>query len=241
MAERKKYPTLNTPAGTFKWPKLTTVDYGTKEYPNPDGSYNVKLILTQEEAAPLIEKLQPFHDEAVELGKKGFPELKVETRKKLEKSNGKGGLDIKDLFTEVYDKETEEPTGEVEFNFKMKASGKRKDGSRWTRVPGIFDAKGQTFPKGIDIWGGTVGKVAFKPNPYFIPGTGMTGCSLGLEAVQVLDLVSAGNRSADSYGFSEEEGGCDASTLEVPATPPAGAMGDDAVDTAEADADGGDF
>jgi hypothetical protein len=241
MAERKKYPTINTPNGTFKWPKLTSVDYGTKEFPNKDGSYNLKLVMTHEEAAPLIEAIQPYYDEALEMAKREFSDLKIETRKKLEKKNGKTGLQVNPLYTEIYDKETEEPTGEVEFGFKMKASGVRRDGSRWTRVPGIFDAKGQTFPKGIDIWGGTVGKIAFKPNPYWIPGTGLTGCGLGLEAVQVLELVSAGNRSADSFGFGAEEGSCDGSTLEVPAKQPTGAMGEDAVDTAEADADGGNF
>lgn len=239
MAERKKYPTIQSPTGTFKWPKLTSVDYGTKDFPNPDGSYNVRLVFDNATAADLVEELSEFYDEAVVLAEAEFAKLKIETRKKLQKSNGKTGIAMNDLSTELYDKDTEEPTGETEFRFKMKASGTRKDGSKWHRVPGIFDAKGAKFPRGIDIWGGTTGKVAFKPNPYFIPGTGMAGLSLSLEAVQVISLVSAGSRSASDYGFGEEEG-VDGSTLEVPNVD--GQLeSSDAANAVAADADGHDF
>src|SRR5699024_3019131 len=85
--------------------------------------------------------------------------------------------------------------------------GPRK-GRRWNRKPQFFDAKGKPMLKVPDIWGGTVGKVSFSfvTDGYFIPGTGACGISLQLEAVQIIDLVSAGQRSADDYGFGEEEG-----------------------------------
>lgn len=238
MAEWKKYPTMQSPKGAFKWPKLTAVDYGTKEYPNPEGSYNVRLVVDNAVAAVFEAELMEAYKEAAALASVEFSELKIETRKKLEKINGKGGLAMNPLSAELFDKDTEEATGETEFRFKMKASGVRKDGSRWNRKPGIFDAKGATFPKGIDIWGGTVGKIAFKAEPYFVPANGMVGLTLKIQAVQVLDLVSAGSRTASEYGFGVEEG-CDGSTLDAPeATPP---MGGDNPDTAAADADGHDF
>jgi hypothetical protein len=39
--------TMNTPKGTAKWPKLSEPDYGTKDYPKPDGEYSVKLVFDE--------------------------------------------------------------------------------------------------------------------------------------------------------------------------------------------------
>jgi len=240
MAERKKYDNINTPAGTLKWPKLTSIDYGTKEFPDKEGTYNTKLVLSWDDAVPLIEQLEVFLDEARSIAREEYPNLKVDLRKKLEKKNDDGWF-LWPLYTEVFDAKTEEPTGDVEFSFKMKASGKKRDGGRWSRFPALFDAKGQTFPKGVDIWGGTTAKVAFQPRPYFISGSGQAGVSLSLEAVQVLELVAGGTRSAEQYGFGEEEGSCDASTIVVPEPKSDNPFGGDDVDVEAADADGGDF
>ena len=63
------------------------------------------------------------------------------------------------------------------------------------------------------IWSGTTAKVSFSVGlnkegvpGYFIPGTGAAGLKLKLLAVQIIDLKSGGERSADSYGFGAEEG-----------------------------------
>jgi len=233
----KRLPTVTTPTGAFRYPKLTEIDYGTKEYPSKDGNYNVRLVLTAEEAAPLIAELTPLYEQAIVEGKEQFAALKIDTRKKLEKKNGKEGIDVNPLYTELFDEETEQPTGNLEFKFKMKAGGEKRKGGRWSRKPGIFDAKGAPFPRGVDIWGGSTGKVAFEPRPYFIPASGAVGLGLGLEAVQIISLVGPGMKSADSYGFAEEEG-LDATTLEVPV---AEAIEEAGVDAETADADGHDF
>jgi hypothetical protein len=199
---------MNTPRGKFKWPKLNEPDYGTKEYPNPDGVYTTKIIF--DETDPNFQKFRSrvltAHERAVANGKEKFKELKVETRKKLK------DITVNEPFTVIYDQETEEPTGEVEMKVSMKASGVIKKGPRagkkWERKPVIFDAAGKPMLKAPDIWGGTVGKVSFSFNPegYFIPGTGACGISFQLEAVQIIDLVSGGTRKASDYGFEEEEG-----------------------------------
>jgi hypothetical protein len=207
MAEKKKLPSFVTPKGVFKFPKLNNPDRGTKEYPKPDGEYSVKLVVRQDDPAVVafLDKLQPLFDEAIEQAEKEFKGLKVETRKKLKE------VKVNPLFTTLYDKETEEPTGEIEFKFAMKASGKYserhpKAGQRWQRKPTIFDAKGKPMTKAPDIWGGTIGKVSFEASPYFIPGTGAAGLRLALNAVQVIELRTAGSRSAKEFGFGEEEG-----------------------------------
>jgi len=60
--------------------------------------------------------------------------------------------------------------------------------------------------KAPSIWGGTVGKVAFEVMPYFNNAQCEGGLSLRLDAVQIIELVSGGGKSASAYGFGEEEG-----------------------------------
>ncbi len=207
MTERK-VTKMRTPRAVFVWPKLTEPDYGSNQYPKPDGEYTTKLRFDGSDPAFIAfrEKIEKAHARSVELGRDKFGELKVATRKKL------GDITINEPFTEVYDNETEEPTGEVEMKVSMKASGTVKKGPRagktWSRKPQLFDAKGKPMLKVPDIWGGTVGKVSFSfvTDGYFIPGTGAVGISFQLEAAQIIDLVSGGQRKASDYGFGEEDG-----------------------------------
>ncbi|WP_079211876.1 hypothetical protein [Brucella pituitosa] len=204
---RKKNPTFMSDKGTAVYPKLTTIDYGTKDYPKPDGEYSVKLRMSKDEAEDMLDRknkdgvtLREIHAQAIEEGHTEFAKLPVASRKKL------GSLTENPLYTEVYDKETEEPTGDVEFKFKRKASGTRKDGKKWEAKPDLFDAKGRKLGKGVEIWGGSTLKVAFEASPYFVSGQGSAGLSLRLQASQVIDLVSNGQRDASGYGFEAEEG-----------------------------------
>lgn len=207
MAKRPVHK-FNSPISTAKFPSLTQADYGTTEYPCPQGRFKTKQTMRLDDPAvqAFIAKLKPLHDEAVKNGEKEFAKLKVETRKKLK------NLTVNELYTVLYDKETEEPNGYIDFNFKADASGvanKGKDNERkWTFRPQIFDAKGKEL-RGKDIpeiWGGSELKVAFEANPYFIPGTGTCGVSLKLKAVQIIELRSGGERSASDFGFGAEDG-----------------------------------
>jgi len=125
-----------TPRGIFRFPALTEPDYGNEEFPKPDGEYKVQVILTEAQAEPLIATLEPVHAKAVEEGEVAFANLKVDQRKKLKE------LKVNDLYSIEYDKETEEPTGNLIFKFTMKASGvSKKNGkeSRWSRKPALLD------------------------------------------------------------------------------------------------------
>lgn len=204
MAEKKKPAKITTPKGIFRYPALTKPDYGTQDYPKPNGVLKVDLILDEEKDAEFISKMQAIHDKAVEDGKKKFAELKVEQRKKLKE------LKVADLFTTEYDKATEEPTGRVIFKFATTASGENDKGEKWTRKIPLFDAKGK--PVNLQaVGGGTVGKVSFEASPYFIPGTGLAGVKFYLVAAQIIELkVWSGSADAGEYGFGEEEGGFEA-------------------------------
>lgn len=221
--EKKKRVRLVSPAGRFRFPKLSEPDYGTKDYPKPNGEYSVKLILKEDDEAAqaFIAKLQPLHDEAVAAAKAAFKELKPETRKKLKE------VKVNDLFTQLLDKETEEPTGEIEFKFAMNASGvSKKTNKKWERRPALFDAKAKPMVKPPAIWGGTVGKVSFEPSAYFIAGTAAAGLKLNLTGAQIIDLKSGGEASADELGFGAEDGGYE--YAEAPATGDATSKDEDA-------------
>lgn len=208
--ERKTYPRLVTPRVTLSWPKLLEPDFGSKKFPKPDGEFQTQVVMSKDsdEAESLIAKLEPFMAEAEKLAKEQFKELSVKNRKEIEKA---GGLRANALFTEKYDEETEEPTGEIEFKFSRPAAGTYKSGpkagKRWTAKVGIFDAKGKEFAPSA-IWGGTEAKISFEPSPYFIEGTGAYGVKLRLVGVQVLKLVAGGGgvASAKDCGFGEEDG-----------------------------------
>jgi hypothetical protein len=228
MATDKKPATVKgtTPRGVFVFPAITAPDYGNASFPKPDGEFKVNLRLTEEEAEPLIKKLTPIYEQAEQEGKEAFDALPVANRKKL-----KNGFQMNDMYETEYDKESEEPTGNVIFKFKSKASGKNKKGETWTRKPGIFNAKGVSLKNPPQIWGGTEGKVSYTVSPYFIPGTGVAGISLRLEAVQILELVSSGSKSASSFGFGQEDGYDEADEF------PAGDASDEAEGTGGAASD----
>jgi hypothetical protein len=229
--KRPKAPSFTTPKGTFRFPKLSEVDFGAKEFPKAEGEYSVQLVLRADDpdTQALIEKLKPLHEAALQRGDTAFKALKAETRKKL------GQLKVNDLYTELLDQDTEEPTGELVFKFAARASGEYKNGSKagqfWDTRPTVFDVKTNVLIQGFrfrdraddekmadvhvksspGIWGGSTGKVSFEVGidkdgepGYFIPGTGAAGLKLALNAVQVIDLVSAGQRSAEDYGFGNE-------------------------------------
>lgn len=211
MAEAKfKRIKMVSPKGTFRFPKIAEIDYGTKDYPKPDGEYSVQLILNQEDATTkaFLAKLAPLYEAAIESGKQEAKALKIDSRKKLQEKNGKDLIQQNKLFTVLYDEETEEPTGEIVFKFAMKAGGTTKQGKKWSRKPGVFDAKGNPITKIPAIWGGTVGKVSFEVTEggYFIPGTGAVGLSMSLAGVQIIELVAGGQRTAKDHGFTAEEG-----------------------------------
>jgi hypothetical protein len=200
---------LFTPRGTLKWPKLNEPDHGTEKFPckHEAGEYKTKLVLDR--ADPGVEaflaKIDKAMERAEEIAEAEFLELPLKSRKTLE---AKGGIS-KDLpYQEIYDEETEEPTGKVELLFKMAAGGNRKkDGKPWSAQPDLFDAKGKPLNRKISIWGGSVAIINFDLTPYFMPGTGKWGLSRRLNAAQIVELVSSGGtKSASSYGFGTEDG-----------------------------------
>ena len=178
---------MTTPRGRAIWPHLHAPD--TKF--DAAGVYSTKLNLSASAARPLIEALEEMQkqaaDEAVKSG-----EFKPRKRGETVKL---GDLPF-----------VEEEDGSFTFNFKLKASGKTRDGREFKQSPTIFDAFGKAVPGGLKVGGGSTIRVSFEPSGFY---TALVGASvtLRLKAVQVIDLVDFGGGSADYYGFEPEEDG----------------------------------
>lgn len=181
-----------TPRGYAVWPKLDEPD--TKF--EAEGVYTVKLRLSAEQAQPyvdLIDKLAADH-----LAKCQAEEKNPAKKKKLKLTDDMP-------YRADLDKEGNE-TGEMILGFKMKASGvSKKTGKPWTRKPAVFDAKGKALTPVPKIGGGSTIKVSCIYEPWDNP-KGEVGVSARLEAVQLIELRSFGDRSASDHGFGEEEG-----------------------------------
>lgn len=187
MAKKDMY---TTPIGTFSYPSLNRPD--TKF--NPDGKYKVDLILPAEEASEWMQLITEAADKA-------YQELVNIARKEKKRPPARNGLP----FYPVVDIETGEETGDIGFKFNMNASGiDKKTKKPWTHRPVVYDAKGAVIDMDkVPIWGGSRGRVSFFIHPYSNNGAGVT---LKFEAVQVIELVSSGQKSAKAFGFTAEEG-----------------------------------
>lgn len=195
MADNNKRPQFTSPKGVFRFPKLTEPDTKFKA----EGEYSVNVVF--DASLPEVKKLMAMCDKEAAASLASAKE-KAKTPAEAKK------WETKYLpYKEVEDDETGEPTGEVAFKFTMKASGvSKKTGKPWTRKPVLFDAKGRRITDDINIGGGTEGKISFEVIPYAPTTTVGASVKLALEAVQIIDLKSWGEKSADQYGFGAEDG-----------------------------------
>lgn len=173
--------------GKAQWAKVFEPD--TKF--NPLGDYSINLQMPVADATPMCEKLD-------ELVQAKFNEA-VEEDPRL-----KNTLTTQCCSNPVYDRETGDDTGLVEFKFKLKAKVQKRDGTWYEQQPAVVDAKRTPITKETLIGNGSKVKVAFEPIPYVMNATKKVGVSLRLKAVQVIDLVEYGNSSSSI--FDEEDG-----------------------------------
>ena len=179
--------TFTTPRGVAVFPRLNTPD--TKF--DAAGVYKTDLALSDSE--PSTQKFKDFIQKRYD----------AYVAKLTEENNGKAPRMNDVPFQPQLDKETGEPTGNTLFRFSSKASGtSRKTGKPWSRTIPLFDAKGKET--NVDVWGGSEIKVSFTVGEYKAGAN--YGIKCYLEAVQIIELVSGGTKSASGFGFSEEEG-----------------------------------
>ena len=167
---------FTTPKGIAQYPWLSKPDTKFDE----EGQYKVNLILSQEDAKPLIQQINESFAQ----------NLKEETKKNK-------GKDIKTANPPYSDELDDDgkPTGNIIIKFKSKA----------IYPPAIFDAQGNVM-KDSNIWGGSEIRVNGSIAPYYVPLIG-AGVSLRLRAVQVIEYVEGGTGRADRFGFEGVGGG----------------------------------
>lgn len=173
--------------GSAQWAKVFEPD--TKF--NPLGDYSINIQMTAAEAAPMCERLEQIVQGKFQEAVKEKPPLK-------------NTLTTQEVCSVVYDRDTGDDTGNVEFKFKLKAKVQKRDGTYYEQSPAVLDAKKQPIPKDMLIGNGSKVKVAFEPIPYVMLSTKKVGVSLRLKAVQVIDLVEYGNKATSV--FDEEDG-----------------------------------
>ncbi|MGW8177211.1 MAG: hypothetical protein ACWGQW_00220 [bacterium] len=203
MASKPKLVEVTTPIGTLRWPKLHEPDYGSSDYPNPLGAFSTKLVLKKDdpETQAFLAAIKPAFEEAVAQGKEKFNALSISVRKKL------GAPKIRDVYIDLYDEETEQPTGEIEISAKMRYGIEVKKGPKagtiFHRWPHIVDAHGNQMDPVPPIGSGSEGRIRVELAPYWVAAEGVIGLSLRLVGVQITQLVMQGKRTASSMGFDE--------------------------------------
>lgn len=202
LRDRKDYPRLYTPRGTGIWPALNEPDYKFKA----NGEWHARLRLAPDTPglAELVATAEQILDEAYEA-------------KKSELLKDKKGALLKELKKALpvvkpeVDMETGEETGFVILRaalpFRIDIKNGPKAGTSFEKKPDLFNAKGQQLKNPPKIGNGSELKLSVTPMDYWFPKDKTIGVSFELNAVQVLRAVdSGGQRSADFYGFGEEEG-----------------------------------
>jgi hypothetical protein len=222
---------VTTPEGTFIWPKLNEPDF---KFSPDKGQFQCRIRLTQEEAQPIIDKIDAAakvaYDDAVAKLEAAIEEAKTGAdKKKLKDRLVKFEMASKPYTDDVDD--DGDANGNIILNFKMphKVSWKDKAGKEVTKLlyPAIFDAAGKLMKSPPAIWGGTKGALAGEIRPFAAPL--MAGASLRLTGAQVIELSSGGgDQDAASMGFGKREGGyeADEEALTAKAAKPAAAADD---------------
>jgi len=179
------------PQGVLRYAKLLKPD---TDY-DSDGKFQTDVILDRNESAvsEFCDDIDAMVDAQFEAAKAGRKTAKAKNQ--VVKAYP---------YENEVDEETEEETGRVIFRrVSTKASGTGKNGY-WEKQFGgkrLFDAAGKPLNKFIG--NGSVGKVAFHIYPYFMESTKMSGISLRLEAVQVIER-NTGDAGAGAFGFGVE-------------------------------------
>lgn len=187
-----QFPRITTPKGRFLWAKL--IDPDTKF--TPDGEYSVQLILSEEDAAPVIAAIDSARQENLQVQKANHG-AKVKLSSNLPYS------------PELEDDE-ETPTGRVIIKAKLPAQVTTRKGETLTFKPRLYNAKAKPFDVEAElgedgyIGNGTVGKLQLELRGYYVASSG-AGVKCSLLAAQIIELKKGGGQSAADRGFTDEE------------------------------------
>ena len=182
LKARKKHDIIKA-KGTAKYCHLNEPN---KKFDPEYGVWSCDVVIDKEQADQIKSTLRPLYEE--------------ELRQVQEANAGK----------KIAQREfpIEETDGGFIVRAKLKAGGKRKDGSEYRLSVPLYDSVAKPLDKDVKVWGGSKVVVAFRPRFYY---TSMVGFGVGfdLQAVQVLEVAEGGvsSMAASAFGFTEEESG----------------------------------
>ena len=226
QSDKDEVPSLeiNLKKGVAQWPKLNTPDKGTDQFPKPDGEWSVKLCYYEgesnyEAARKIFDDLDRKYDEWCSAYEAEYPKLiqnKIDAWTKATKKKGTKPVAGKISRLSKPWKEIEDERGKgIQFGLKMKAQFEdREKGEKIKQSPAIFDAKKNRFDKPWDkkgkfplpnIGSGTIMSVSGRAD-FFVNGETNIGITLKLKGVQIIVLKQYTGKSAEEYGFEEEDG-----------------------------------
>lgn len=186
-----------TPKGVAVWPSLNNPD--TKFV--AEGEYHTKLRVSADEAASFIQQLEGIREAYLADAVRRDPKVKQ--------------YKMADLYEEEVDDQGD-LTGNYLFKFKQKAVIQTRSGSTLNMKVALFDS--QRKPTTVQIGGGSVLRIAGSAIGYAMPSTKMVGLSLRPSAVQIIQLSSGGNASADAFAIEEGFVADDEPVMEVAGT-----------------------
>lgn len=182
---KNNYVKIVSPEGVSKYAWLTKPD--TKF--DKDGHFKVNLVVSAEEAQPLIKQIDAEMKKSAEIAKE-------KNKKAVKMANAPYEPELDDAGQE---------TGNIEFKFKRKAQIISSDGKVVPFKVAIFDSQGKPMTD-VNVWSGSKMKVSAELVHWFTAMAG-AGVSLRLRAVQITELVEGGAGNAEGYGFDKVEGG----------------------------------
>lgn len=178
---------VTTGRGKAVYPRLNKPDTKFKD----EGEYSIKVKLEGDEAV----EFQRRYDEYFE---KAHAAAEENAGRKLK-------CGVNSPIKPFVDEDGSEVPGAILVAFKMKASGRNREGDDWKQSPIVVDRAKRKITELVG--GGSLVRVSGLLVPYFTAALGF-GISAKLKAVQVLELVGAGGdftSDFDDESDGEEE------------------------------------
>ena len=181
IKSRKKHPLIKI-NGIAKYCHLNAPN---KRFEPEFGTYSCDLVIDKDQAEMLKNTLRPLYEEELKQVQEENQGKKIE-QKEFPIKEEEGGFLVKS---------------------KLKAGGRRRDGSEYSLSIALFDSQGKPLPEDVKVWGGSKVNLAFRPRFWYTAMAGF-GVSFDLQAVQVIELQNGGvsGVAADAFGFTSEEG-----------------------------------
>ena len=181
IKSRKKHPVIRV-KGTAKYCHLNEPN---KRFEPEFGTYSCDLVIDKDQADMLKNTLRPLYEEEL---------------KQVQEENAGKKIEQKEFPIN----ETEEG---IIVKSKLKAGGRRRDGSEYSLSIALYDSQGKPLPEDVKVWGGSKVNLAFRPRFWYTAMAGF-GVSFDLQAVQVIELQNGGvsGIAAEAFGFTSEEG-----------------------------------